>query len=287
MVGDIILVQKNQDLVSFLTEKGYSKKKIKQFLKFHQIFVNGHVIKQLPIYLKENDQVSLESSRMNFRDQKTHLKIIYEDENILVLDKPASLLTVSTDHEKNHTLYSYASDYVKKKNYKNKVFIINRLDKGTSGVVMFAKSEKIKNMYQKHWQDCVKERKYVAIVEGVLSKKEGVIDSRLEEDEKGYVRVSKTGKPALTSYRVLKEKKEYSLLEVLLLTGRKNQIRVHMKSIGHPIVGDLKYGSLKNPIKRMGLHCSNLVVLNPETQDKMAFQSKVPKEFHYLFKEEL
>ncbi len=217
---------------------------------------------------------------------KKKLDIIYEDKNILVINKPAGLLTISTPKEKERTLFHEVSDYVKKSNPKAKVFIIHRLDKDTSGIVIFAKSQTIKFKYQNNWDNLVQKRGYVAVVKGNLDKKKDTIKSYLKETKTFLVYSTndqKNGKLAITDYEVMKENKYYSMLNINIKTGRKNQIRVHMNDIGHPIIGDKKYGNVKSPLNRMGLHANVLVVTNPVTKKKMEFVAKTPKSFDILF----
>ena len=214
------------------------------------------------------------------------LKIIYEDKNILVVDKPAGLLTISTIKEKERTLYQEVSNYVKKSNPKAKIFIIHRLDKDTSGIIVFAKNKNIKYLYQNNWDDLVIKRGYVAIVNGILENKKGVIKSYLKETKSLFVYSTNdklNGKLAITNYEVIKENRFYSMLNINIKTGRKNQIRVHLKDINHPILGDKKYGNKKNTIKRLMLHANYLSIINPITKKKMEFISNIPKCFNLLF----
>lgn len=220
--------------------------------------------------------------------RKKKLDIIYEDKEILVVNKPSGILTVSTPKEKEKTLFHEVSDYVKKSNPKAKVFIIHRLDKDTSGIVMFAKNQNVKYAYQNAWDNLVLKRGYTAVVDGVLEKKKDSIKSYLKETKTLLVYSSndkKNGKLAVTNYNVTKESKRYSMLNIDIKTGRKNQIRVHMKDIDHPILGDKKYGNKKNPVNRLMLHAGELVIINPKTKKKMTFISETPKSFNLLFDE--
>lgn len=220
--------------------------------------------------------------------RKKKLDIIYEDKEILVVNKPSGILTVSTPKEKEKTLFHEVSDYVKKSNPKAKVFIIHRLDKDTSGIVMFAKNQNVKYAYQNAWDNLVLKRGYVAVVDGVLEKKKDSIKSYLKETKTLLVYSSndkKNGKLAITNYNVIKESKRYSMLDINIKTGRKNQIRVHMKDINHPILGDKKYGNKKSPANRLMLHAGELVIINPKTKKKMTFISETPKSFNLLFDE--
>ncbi len=221
--------------------------------------------------------------------KKKKLDIIYEDKNIIVVNKPSGLLTISTPKEKIRTLYHEVSDYLKKSNPKMKVFIVHRLDKDTSGIVLFAKNQNLKYMYQNNWDSLVLKRGYVAVVEGKLEKESGTIKSYLKETKTFMTystNDSKNGKLAITKYKVIKSKKKYSMLEVEIKTGRKNQIRVHMKDIKHPILGDSKYGNKKSILGRLGLHANLLVIKNPVTNKVMEFSCKIPKSFEELFGKE-
>lgn len=205
------------------------------------------------------------------------LDIIYEDKNILVVNKPAHMLCVQTDKGVSVTLYNKVYEYLHKKN--QKVFIVHRLDKDTSGIVLFAKNEDLKNKLQDNWNELVKVREYYAIVEGSVKEDKQTIKQYLKENKQLKTYVAKDGKLAITHIEVLKRSKNYSILKVLIETGRKNQIRVALESIGHPIIGDSKYGSTKNPLRRMCLHASKLVIVNPNTHKEMEFMCNIPKEF--------
>ena len=218
------------------------------------------------------------------RFQPKGLPVLYEDHDILVVDKRNGLLTVSNGKDKENTAYYKLTDYVRKGNKKsnNRIFIVHRLDKETSGVIVFAKTEKAKRVLQDQWQTFTK--KYVAVVNGILSEKEGVITSYLAENSihKMYsVKDPDKGKFAKTGYKVLKESEKYSLLEVDLMTGRKNQIRVHFADNGHPVAGDKKYGERGN-IKRLTLHAASLNLIHPLTGIEMTFEAKVPGYFYSL-----
>ncbi|MCD6387972.1 MAG: RNA pseudouridine synthase [Desulfobulbaceae bacterium] len=219
------------------------------------------------------------------RYQPKGLAVIYEDRDILVVDKVKGLLTVANDKERENTAYYLLNEYVRKGNQKsrNRVFIVHRLDKDTSGVIVFAKHEKAKRYLQGEWQRF--EKKYYAVVHGTLSKKEGVITSYLAENSihKMYsVDDPKKGKLARTGYKVLKESKNYSLLEIDLLTGRKNQIRVHFSEKGCPVAGDKMYGKKEKGIKRLTLHAASITLLHPHTKAEMTFEAKVPAYFYSL-----
>ena len=218
-------------------------------------------------------------------NKKDRLDIVYEDKDLLVVNKPAKLLTISTDNEKEKTLFHKAINYVKKKN--QKIFIVHRLDKDTSGIVVFAKSESLKRLLQDNWEKLAKVREYVAIVEGKPKQESGIIKSYLKETKTLLVYSSNKkgdGKEAITHYRTIMNNKKYTMLAITIDTGRKNQIRVHMKDLGCPIVGDKKYESKSNPINRMALHANKLVLINPITNKEMTFEVDIPNTFINLIK---
>jgi len=213
------------------------------------------------------------------------LEILYEDKEILVVNKPAGLLTVGTETNKSRTACYILTDYVRKGCLKsrNRVFVVHRLDQWTSGVLVFAKSEEVKLRLQAQWKDTGK--KYFAVVYGTPAKKEDTITSYLAEN-KAYVVYSTAdaakGKLARTAYKVLKETKEFSLLEISLLTGRKNQIRVHLADVGHPIVGDRKYGKAGDTHRRLALHSRSISFKHPAGGKQMTFEARAPAYFSRL-----
>ncbi len=201
------------------------------------------------------------------------LDILYEDKYIIVVNKPCKVLTIK-DKKGDKNLYEDVSSYVKKQNPHNKIFIVHRLDKDTSGIVLFAKSEKIKHYFQEHW-DNVK-REYLALVEGHLPKKKDTLVNFLSETKTYLVYVSDNGKKAITSYEVIEANKNTSLIKVSIATGRKNQIRVQLSHIGNPIVGDKKYGAKTNLLNRLGLHASYLEFTHPITHKVIEITSISP-----------
>jgi RluA family pseudouridine synthase len=217
------------------------------------------------------------------RHQPKGLEILYEDKDIIVVDKPAGLVTIGTANNKTNTAYYKLTDYVRKGQAKsrNRIFIVHRLDQSTSGVLVFAKNEEAKFRLQSEWKDT--EKKYVAVVYGQLAKKEDVISSYLAEN-KALIVYSTTdttkGKLARTAYKVLKESRQFSLLEINLLTGRKNQIRVHLADKGHPVVGDRKYGKPKDAFRRLALHSKSISFKHPYTGRQMTFETKMPNYFN-------
>ena len=215
---------------------------------------------------------------------KKKLEILYEDKFLLIVNKPSNLLTISTEKEKDRTLYSYVYDYLKKKNKNNKVFIVHRLDKDTSGIVMFAKDEKTKFYLQDNWDKF--KRNYVAVVNGKVENKKGVIKSYLQETKTHltYSVNDKNGKLAITEYEKILENKQYTMLSLNLKTGRKNQIRVQLADMGNSIVGDKKYGIKKDPIRRMALIANTLEFVHPKTKERIIIDIDIPNSFINLVK---
>lgn len=272
-------IQTENTLLPFLLEtvKGISRNSVKNLLTRRQVMVNGQSVTRHDHVLKPGDTVEILAPGA----KAPLFPILYEDNDLLVIDKPAGLLCVATEKEKNKTAYHLVSEYLKGKG--QRVFIVHRLDKDTSGVLMFAKSEKVKRAYQDNWDTLVKQRTYLALVEGTPEQTEGTIHSYLKETDTHLVysveRPGGNAKEAITHYRLLKQKGELALLEVELETGRKNQIRVHMKDMGHPVTGDKKYDAKLNTLGRLGLHAHIVRVTNPFTKKEMTFTAPAPKGF--------
>lgn len=274
------IIDKEENLVKYLTTKSIAKNKVKTLVSLGYIYVNGKCIKKLPFNLKPKDVVTIDDTKI----MKEDLNIIYEDNNYLVVNKEAGLLTISTSNlNKAHenTLYKQVRKYLNSK--KEYAFIVNRIDKETSGLVIFVKNEKLKNKLQDNWNNIVKSRKYLALVSGKIDKP-GRIDNYLYEDKKTFSHSTKVGgKRAITNYKPIKLNSKYTLLDVSIETGRKNQIRVHMTEMNHPIVGDKKYYSKDNPLKRLMLHHYEISLIDPITNKILTFKSNIPKEFYVLF----
>ena len=219
------------------------------------------------------------------RHQPRGLTILFEDYDIIVVDKVAGLLTMGTETEKEKTAYFRLNEYVKKGNSRsrNRIFIVHRLDKDTSGLLVFAKNEQAKRFLQDQWESF--DKRYFAVVHGLLEEKEGTIKSYLTENKSFRVYSSmnpEKGKLSITEYRVIKESEKHSLLEIRLLTGRKNQIRVHLADKGHPVVGDKIYGRPDKFAKRMALHSGSLKITHPYTREEMVFTTEIPLIFKTL-----
>lgn len=273
-------VERPQPLMDFLLEKTKKKRNdIKNLLKYQNVSVDGHVETYFAYALQTGQIVSIGDMK-----KPTSFDILYEDKDMIVIDKPCGLLTEQTMSEKNKTAYAMVKQYLSRQ--KENIYLVHRLDQYTSGVLMFVKNKKLYDELTHHWNDYVKVRGYIAIVEGRMKKKQDTIINYLAESKSQnvYIASKDKGKKAITHYRVIKSSPKYSMLEVTLDTGRKNQIRVHLSSLHHPIIGDHKYGATTNPIKRLGLHAHVLEIIHPFTKREMRFVSKTPEIFDKLFK---
>ena len=276
-------------LLDFLLETLTSKSRnnIKQLLKNHQILVNGAPVTQFDFELIAKDIVSISPYPVKKNGKRiSKLPILFEDDELLVINKPSGLLSIADDKDKEHTAYRYMMDYVREENPKNRIFVVHRIDKETSGVMIFTKSNELKEALQDKWNQLVKLREYIAIVEGHFDVKEGTRISNLLQAKTNLMYSTKNpkeGLKAITHYWVLNEIEDYSLMRVHIDTGRKNQIRVHMKDLGHNVVGDDKYGSTLDPIHRLGLHARILEFDHPTKDKHYKFIADVPKEFLNLF----
>jgi len=234
--------------------------------------------------MEENQQ---KTKKISTKYQPKGLTILYEDQDILVVNKMSGLLTMASAREREKTAYFLLSNYVKKgsQKSKNRIFIVHRLDKDTSGVLVFAKTEKAKFFLQDEWQSFSK--KYVAVLEGKMREKEGIITSYLAENSIHRVfsvRNADKGKFAKTGYKVIKESERFSLVNIHLYTGRKNQIRVHFYEQGCPVAGDKIYGEKSVGIKRLALHAATLTIRHPHTKKEMTFETNTPSYFKQLIK---
>lgn len=283
-----LVVEEASDLLEYLFAKilNKSKNNVKSILFRGNVSVDGKVTTKYNYKLKVGQKVRIKWSQIHDDSHKEVLDIIYEDNDIIVINKPSGLLSISTDDEKENTAYHMVMNYVKKSDSRNSVFIVHRIDRDTSGVLLIAKSEKIKRLLQDNWDEVISIRGYIAVVEGKMKEPNGTIKSWLRETKTQLIYSSSKegdGKEAITHYQKLKENERYSLLDIRITTGRKNQIRVHMKDIGHNVVGDKKYGAKADPLKRLGLHAFILEFKHPVTDKIMHFEAPIPNEFTSMF----
>lgn len=258
---------------------------VKDYLKYGQVMAGGAVTSQFDRELRPGEDVQVNTTRQFQVFSNPRMKLVYEDDDIIVIDKGYGLLSMGTDRVKEGTAYSILRDYLKRKDPRNKLFIVHRLDQATSGLMMFAKSIEAKDTLQHNWNNMVLERRYVAIVEGIPEQEEGEVRSYLAENSAHEM--YSTGNPeegqlAVTYYKTLRSHKPYAMVELSLATGRKNQIRVHMKELGHPIAGDRRYGARTSPLHRLCLHAATLRFVHPVTRRDMKFISPLPAGFNRL-----
>ena len=282
-------VKEQNELMKFLIENLPNKNRnnIKSLLKNKQVLVDGAAISQFNHPLNPGEEVMITESRFSDKDMKG-IKVVYEDEYLIAVEKASGILSIATDKEREKTAYNIVKNYVKSRNPLEKLFIVHRLDRETSGVMIFAKTEEMQQLLQTNWQKMVLERTYVAVVEGKVQKNSDTIISYLKENS-AFVTFSSDkeiegSKKAVTHYTVLKRSKGFSLVEANIETGRKNQIRVHMQSLGHSVVGDKKYGATTNPLGRLGLHAKSIIFKHPKTGKVLSFQTGIPAKFSGMFK---
>lgn len=282
-------VKEQNELMKFLIENLPNKNRnnIKSLLKNKQVLVDGAAISQFNHPLNPGQEVMITESRFSDKDMKG-IKVVYEDEYLIAVEKASGILSIATDKEREKTAYNIVKNYVKSRNPLEKLFIVHRLDRETSGVMIFAKTEEMQQILQTNWKKMVLERTYVAVVEGKVEKNSDTIVSYLKENS-AFVTFSSDkeiegSKKAITHYTVLKRSKGFSLVEANIETGRKNQIRVHMQSLGHSVVGDKKYGATTNPLGRLGLHAKSIIFKHPKTGKVLSFQTGIPAKFSGMFK---
>ena len=280
-------VSHNCELLQFLLEtlKGQSRNSVKSILTNHRVSVDGAPISQYNFQLSKGDVVIISKTPIH-KKTRSNLPIIFENEELIVINKPSGLLSIASDKEKGSTAYRILTDYVQQKDKHNRIYVVHRLDEDTSGVLMVAKNEKLRDALQDKWNELVSSRGYYAIVEGQLEQKKGTVSSYLKKNAQNMMYSSKKagdGQFAITHYQVIAENQSYSFLDVHIDSGRKNQIRVHLGDIGHNVIGDDKYGNPTNPLKRLGLHAYELIITHPFTGKVLKFTAPVPKEFNNLF----
>ncbi len=296
-------VNRSDTLMEFLLRKcNTSRNNVKSLLSRRQVLVNGSVVTQFDFPLAKDDEVKLskksvqgniapapkrreeDKRKREDRRESTRIKIIYEDEDFIAIDKPVGLLSVESDTE-TQCAFACVFEYLSQNGKNARPYLLHRIDKETSGVLVFAKNPKIHSMLKMHWNEQVTLREYYAVVEGVMEQKEDTVLSYLKENKNNLVYSTQdpTGQKAITKYAVVEETEGYSLLRVQIETGKKNQIRVHMQSLNHPVVGDEKYGCTKNPLKRLGLHASRLCFIHPVTKKEISIGAAIPSAFRTLF----
>ncbi|MFZ5628885.1 MAG: RluA family pseudouridine synthase [Spirochaetota bacterium] len=283
-------------LLDFLLIKlhGKSRTGVKAMLTRGMVRVDGTVVTQAKHSLVPGQVVAIGDAAPEKPVALRGVKIVFEDDSVIVIDKAAGLLSVATDTGHERSAHSIVSEHVKRKNPRAKVLVVHRLDRDTSGLMMFVKDRELQRQLRQNWQESIETRRYIVLVEGNVAKDSGTITSWLKGTDSLRTYSSKMpndGQKAISHFTVLKRSTGYTLLSVELETGRKNQIRVHMQDIGHPVVGDEKYGSARlstdgaqsDPIGRLGLHAAELAFEHPRTGKMLVFRSEPPKEFLQIF----
>lgn len=283
------VVREPMELMDFLAARmpDASRTKLKSLLSKRIVYVDNVITTQFNFSLKPGMKVQISRNRGNHEFHHNLLSIVYEDAYLIVVEKKEGLLSVNTDRQKERTAVTILNEYVRRQGgHNSRVYIVHRLDRDTSGLMMFAKDEQTQNTLRDHWHEIVFDRRYVAVVSGEMEREAGTVHSWLT-DRKLYVSSSPTddgGKESVTHYRTIKRANGLSLVELHLDTGRKNQIRVHMQDLGHPIIGDGRYGFEEiNPLGRLALHAFKLCFDHPVTGEEMRFETPYPGEFKKLF----
>lgn len=279
-------VTEPDELMAFLMKKmdGVSRTRVKALLSNRVVLVDNVIVTQFNHPLKPGMKVQISREKNKHEFHHPMLKIVYEDAYLIVVEKKEGLLSVATEHQKERTAQHILSEYVKRTHRNNRVFVVHRLDRETSGLMMYAKDEKTQHTLRDNWHDIVVDRRYVSIVMGEMERDQAQIRTWLT-DRKLYVSSSNYddgGKLSITHYKTIKRANGFSMMELELETGRKNQIRVHMSELGHPVVGDQRYGCEIDPLGRLALHAFKLCFYHPVTGELMEFETPYPASFRNL-----
>lgn len=298
-----LVVRESTLLLDFLmAHYASSRTSAKSLLSHRQVSVNGTIQTRHDVALQVGDKVCVLSGKGNVELRHPKVRLVYEDEHLIVVEKKKGLLTVATyPGSTEMTVFSVLKAYVRKQNPRNGIYVVHRLDRETSGLLVFAKTPALQEYMRTYWRQLVTERTYIAVAEGLLEKKEGQIKSWFTEDKRNAMVYSSPvddgGDLAITNYKVLRESvnpsihhpinssfQQVSLVELHLETGRTNQIRVHLASIGHPVLGDRKYGhgNETSPVDRLCLHAKVLEFIHPVTEQKVRFETAMPVEFRKI-----
>ncbi|MCE2617492.1 RluA family pseudouridine synthase [Phocaeicola oris] len=279
-------VHEENELMPFLMKvmNGISRTKVKNLLTNRVILVDNVIVTQYNFRLKPGMKVQISHAKNNREFRNPLLKLVYEDAYLIVVEKKEGLLSVGTESQRERTAQHILNEYVRSEHSGNRIHVVHRLDRETSGLMMYAKDEKTQHTLRDNWHEIVYDRRYVAVVEGSMEEERGIVRSWLT-DHKLYVSsslVDDGGKFSVTHYQTIKRNSRFSLMELHLDTGRKNQIRVHMAQLGHPVVGDSRYGSEIDPLGRLALHAFKLCFTHPVTGERMEFETPYPKSFKDL-----
>ena len=282
-------VTKSTELLPFLfsSQPETKRTKVRQALKFGSVSVNDVVTTQFNTPLKPGDVVTIRSDKVSREVSllPKGMKVFFEDEHLIVVDKPENLLTIASEAEQEETVYAYLTNYVRrgKERSKERIWIVHRLDRETSGLMVFAKTSQAKRLLQSNWETA--EKIYLAVVEGLIPKEKGTLHSHLNETNPYRVYsapASEETREAITHFKVLKRGQGRTLVQLTLQTGRRHQIRVQLADYGFPIIGDEKYRAKTNPARRLGLHSHILRFPHPITDEKLSYESPLPRELMKL-----
>ncbi|MDD2436726.1 MAG: pseudouridine synthase [Massilibacteroides sp.] len=284
-----LTVKEEDQLLAFLLKaliNEQSKTSIKSFLKNGQVSVNNEVTTQFDRPLSPNDLVTIYYGIRRVVFSHPLLKIIWEDDELMVVQKKQGLLSVANPKVKDRTAYQLLSDYVKQIDPQNKIFILHRLEKDVSGLMIFAKQKAIQVDLHAHWNQLVTNRTFIAVVEGRPRKEQGLLTSFGTDEVQSttYITSADSGSETILRYRRLRSNETYSLLELMMESGHKNYIREQMRELGTPIAGDFKYGAQTDPIGRVALHANKLFFIHPVTNEEMRFEMPIPSSFVTLVK---
>ncbi|WP_311441813.1 RluA family pseudouridine synthase [Hoylesella enoeca] len=285
---DIYTVDHNAELLPWLLEtlKKESRSKIKATLQGRGIKVNGKQVTQYNYPLKPGMKVAVSKSKKNDTFKSRYLKIVYEDRHLVVVEKNVGILSMAAGHA-SLNVKTVLDDYFRRTHQRCTAHVVHRLDRDTSGLMIYAKDIEVEQLFERDWHHIVYDRRYVAVVSGEMEEDGGTVANWLK-DNKAYVTYSSPvdngGKYAITHFHTLKRTVEHSLVEFRLETGRKNQIRVHCADMGHPVCGDMKYGNGDDPLNRLCLHAYVLCFYHPITHRRMEFETPIPTPFLHLLK---
>lgn len=275
-----VICNKDGELLDYLCNNlDMPRKRIKQYLVHGSIYINDRKVTKYNYHVSCGMVITIDTKNKG----SLPFDIVFEDDHIIVVNKPSGLLTIATTKEKERTLYHIVREYLISKNKAARVFIVHRLDRDTSGIVILAKDKKTKDMLQKNWNEYVSLREYIGVVHGHLNKKSDCVKEYLKETRTNYVYKSHDGALAITNYSVIKENDDYSMVDIKIDTGKKNQIRVCFSSMGNPIVGDKKYNK-KDGFDRLYLHAKRLKLYYPIIGKEILFETSTPGEFKRIMR---
>lgn len=284
-----LIVRKPMLLMEFLMQEmhGISRNKVKAILSGHGVSVDRKLVTQYDFELTPGMVVRVSKHKRSTELNSKFVKIVYEDKDIIVIEKNIGILSMAATTQ-TFCVKTILDEYFKRRHFKCTAHVVHRLDRDTSGLMIYAKNVEVQQILEENWQNIVTDRRYVAVLCGKMEKEGGTVTSWLK-DNKAFITYSSPvdngGKYAVTHYHTLKTNDDFSLVELKLETGRKNQIRVHMQDLGHPIAGDVKYGNGRNPIGRLALHAFRLNFYHPRTREFMNFETPFPTPFVRLFQE--